>query len=316
MKIISSMGRTCINNDIMDTQIQIPDTNTIFIKTSDNIVFEIDKTKWCENCNYIHGLYSRHNDTYKILNVDFDSELFKKLSTFVENPYISNNWKDNEKTAQKYGIDIQPSIYMWLQNSQMYKEIEYFHDSKIINILCNDEYIIIRDISGNIYKYGGNKILYNSKYSSDMVLHPTLPYLAMTNDDRTTLVIINLITDKVLTRQLNFTVCYKIVKPSLIWQNDVLFVKNLEFSGEYFPFFIANDKIEIENGKELLPKPNVKSHIIIEKHNDSLFIWNTDANTHFVLVDVGEKSIFNFSNKFLIYINYNHVTIFEVNDDV
>lgn len=298
----------------MDIQIQIPDTNTIFIKTSDNIVFEIDKTEWCKKCIYMKGLYSRHCDIYKILNVDFDSELFKKLSSFVENLYISEDWEKNEQIAQKYGIDVQPSIYMWLQNPQMYREIEYFHDSKIINILCNDEYIIIRDITGNVYKYNGDKILYNSKYSSDIVLHPTLPYLAMTNDDRTTLVVINLITNKVLTLKLNFTVCYKVVKPSFIWQNNVLFVKNLESGGDYFPFSITNEGIEIENTKVLLLEPSVKSPIKIEKQDDSLLICNT--NTHFILADVGEKVIFDYSNKFLVYINYNHVSIFQVNDDV
>ncbi len=301
---------------MMDTQIQIPDTNTIFIKTSDNIVFEIDKTEWCKKCIYMNGLYSRHENVFKILNVDFDSELFKKLAKFIDYPYISQNWEENEQIAQKYGIDVQPSIYMWLQNSQMYKEIEYFHDSKIINVLCNGEYIIIRDISGNIYKYNGDKILYNSKYSSDMVLHPTLPYLAMTNDDRTTLVVINLITDKVLTRQLNFTVCYKIVKPSFLWQNNTLFVKNLESGGDYYPFSITNGGIEIENTKVLLLEPSVKSHIKIEKQDDSLLICDTDAHTHFILADIGEKSIFDYSDKFLVYINYNHVTIFQVNDDV
>jgi hypothetical protein len=300
----------------MDTQIQIPDTNTIFIKTSDNIVFEIDKTEWCEKCIYMKGLYSRHENVYKILNVDFDSELLKKLSSFVENLYISEDWEKNEQIAQKYGIDVQPSIYMWLQNPQMYREIEYFHDTKIINILCNDEYIIIRDITGNVYKYNGDKILYNSKYSSDIVLHPTLPYLAMTNDDRTTLVVINLITNKVLTRNLNFTVCYNIVKPSLIWQNNMLFVKNLDSGGNYFPFSITNGGIEIENTKVLLLESSVKSPIKIEKQDDSLLICDTNANTHFILADVGEKVIFDYSNKFLVYINYNHVSIFQVNDDV
>lgn len=306
---------TKLINDTMDTQIQIPDTNTIFIKTCDNIVFEIDKLKWCENCIYIRGLYSRHNDAYKILNVDFDLELFKKLSTFIENPYISENWEENEKIAQKYGIDVQPSIYTWLQNSQMYKEVEYFHDSKIINVLCNDEYIIIRNILGDVYKYNGDKILYNSKYSSDIVLHPKLPYLAMTNDERTTLVVINLVTDKVLTCQLNFTVCYKIAKPSLVWQNNILFVKNLELGGDYIPFSITNDEIVIENNKVLV-ESDIKSDIKIEKYDDSLLICNTSTGTHFILADVGEKVIFNYSNKFFIYITYNHVTIFQVRDEI
>jgi hypothetical protein len=250
------------------------------------------------------------------LTVDFDSELFKKLSSFVENPYISEDWEKNEQLAQKYGIDVQPSIYMWLQNPQMYREIEYFHDTKIVDILCNDEYVIIRDITGNVYKYGGDKILYNSKYSSDIVLHPTLPYLAMTNDDRTTLVVINLTNYKVLTRRLDFTVCYKIVKPSLIWQDNVLFVKNLDSGGDYYPFSISNDELKIENPiTTVLNNSSIVVHRIkIEKHDDSLVIYNT--NTHFILADVGDKVIFDYSNKFLVYINYNHVVIFQVNDDV
>lgn len=296
----------------MDTHIS--DTNTIFIKTTDDIVFEIDKIKWCNNSIYINGLYSRHNNIDDILNVDFDSELFNKLSSFIEYPYISENWKENEYIAQKYGFDVQPSIYLWLQNSQMYSEIEYFHNSKIVIVLCNDEYIIFRDISGNVYKFGEDKILYNSKYSSDIVLHPTLPYLAMTSDDRTILVIINLINNKILTRQLNFTICYKIVKPSLIWQNNILFVKNLESGGQYFPFSILNDEINIDN--TILHEQHINKCIKIEKYDDSLGIYNYNTNTHFVLANVGEKSIFNYSNKFLIYINYNHVIIFQVNDDI
>jgi hypothetical protein len=92
--------------------------DTIFIKTRDNIVFEIDKDKWCKKCIYINKLYLHHNNG--VLIVNFDSKMFKKLSKFVENSYISQNWIENEQIAIKYGIDVQPSTYIWLLNSQIY----------------------------------------------------------------------------------------------------------------------------------------------------------------------------------------------------
>lgn len=95
--------------------------DTIFIKTRDNLVFEIDKTEWCKKCNYINKLYSHHNNS--VLIVNFDSKMFEKLLKFIKNPYISQNWEENEQIAIKYGIDVQPSTYIWLQKSQIYQLI-------------------------------------------------------------------------------------------------------------------------------------------------------------------------------------------------
>ncbi len=293
-------------------------TDTIFIRTTDNFIYEIERDKWCKQCRYIHALYSRLN-TVKEIKVDFDSIVFDKLNKMIKNSIIYYDWKDYEKLALKYCIDITPSLYIWLQNNQFYNDYDYIHNCRIINVLCNDEYVVFRDINGHIYKWDNEKYLsgilcpYNSKFSADVALNLELSLLAITNNDRNLLIIINLKTGRVFTKSLPFIVAKFIISHTLIWQNDILFVKNLE--GVLHSFSISLTGINNENISFLQPiTPLFDDKTRIVKYDDTLRVQY--KNNHFIVTNVGEKCIFDYSETILVYANLTCLTIFNLRDDI
>lgn len=293
----------------MDTIIDIP--QNIIFKIKDNMIFKIDE-ELCKNNSYFKKFYNNNRENL----IDVSANLLNKVIKVLENPVVDEWDSDYDLISQKYGITITPSLYCWLGNSKLYTDFDYQHQTKITSVLCNDKFIIFHDIEGNLFFCNTfEKCVFNtginSKYSPNFALHPSLPLLALSDDTRRKLIILNLETRRKIIINLNYVIASSIVYPSIDWQNGNLFVKSLHFQ-KYNCYRFENDKlVEIDLQKyeyKLLINTN---RIRIEKEYDRIVVYNSFK--HFKLMDVGEKCKFDYSDKIFVYVNYNHLTILILN---
>lgn len=296
-----------------DTIIDIPQ-NIILFKTNDNMIFELTDNIYT-NSNMKRLVQGKISDT-TINKVDENSKMFSHIVKVLDNPVVDDWEPEYDLIVKKYGINIRPSLYCWLSDTKMYTDFDYQHSSKILSVLCNNNYIVFNDISGNVFFCNRNeKCVYNtgivSKYTPNFALHPTLPLLAISNDSRKQVIIINLQNHITTKLDLNYIIASSIIYPAIDWQNDVLFVKNL-YLQTYHCYKLCNNELKeiphIKYEYKLLLNTN---KIRIEKERDALYIYNSFKK--FKLADVGEKCKFDYSDEILVYTNYNHLTIFILN---
>lgn len=292
----------------MDTIINIP--QNIIFKTTDNMIFKIEE-ELCKTNSY----FKTFNNNRENL-IDVSANLLNKVVKVLENPIVDEWDSDYELISKKYGITITPSIYCWVGNSKLYKDFDYQHTVKIVNVLCNDKFVIFNDVLGNLFYCNTfEKCIYNtginSKYSPNFVLHPTLPLLTLSDDTRRKIIIFNLETRRKNIINLNYVIASSIVYPAIDWQNGNLFVKNLHFQ-KYICYRFENDTlIEINTQKYEYKMLINTNRIRIEKEYDKLVVYNSFKK--FKLMDVGEKCKFDYSDKIFVYVNYNHLTILILN---
>jgi hypothetical protein len=235
------------------------------------------------------------------------------------NPVVDEWDPEYDLISKKYDITITPSIYCWLGNSKFYTDFDYQHHSKILNVLCNEKFIVFHDILGNVFVCNTfQKCVYTvyntgiiSKYSPNFALHPSLPLLALSDDTRKNIIIYNFETRRKITININYVVAESINYQSIDWQNGNLFVKSLYFQ-KYNCYRFENDKlIKIDAPKYEYKSLVNTNRIKIEKEYDGLMVYNKFKS--YKLMDVGEKCKFDYSDKIFVYINYNQLTILILN---
>lgn len=291
----------------MAVVINIP--QNVLFKTNDNMMYEIEETV-LKNTKL-----DQISNKYDVNKINVNSYLFEKIKAVLANPFVDEWDNDYDLIKQEFGINIQPSVYCWLKSPKLYRDFDYEHRVKIVNVLCNDEFVVFQDINDTIFYWDKHTNCitnsgYTCKFTPNLALHPTKPLLAYTNLSRDEIIVLNLNTNCINTLKLNYIVTSSIITPSIVWQNDVLFIKKLH-TQTYTGFSIINYKFAVSNNTfdETLKLGQVCK---MEKKDDSLMVYNNESKCY-RLTNLGENFKFTCSSSIFVYSNYNQISIFYLN---
>lgn len=293
----------------MAVVINIP--QNVLFKTNDNMIYELEE-------NVLKNTkLDRISNKYDIQKINVNSYLFEKIKAVLTNPIVDEWDSDYDLIKQEFGINIQPSTYCWLQTPKLYGDFDYKHSVKIVNILCNNEFVVFQDVNDTIFYWDKhtNTITnsgYTCKFTPNLALHPTKSLLAYSNSTREEIIVLNLKTNCINKLKLNYIITSSITAPSIVWQNDVLFIKTLH-TQKYIGLSLTNYKYTVSNVTfdETL-KENQQDICKMEKKGDSLLVYNKESKCY-RLTNLGENFKFTYSSNIFVYSNYNQISIFYLN---